>query len=48
MWILMPMLFCAAAAFLLIGLTAYHDLRELWMHPDRRPTERIFPSPKSK
>jgi hypothetical protein len=39
MWLLVPVVFCAIAAVILIVLTAYNEVREPWVHPDRRPTD---------
>jgi len=44
------MIVCALAAILLFALGAFEELRDLWMHPDHRPSDegRHFPRGKPK
>jgi len=36
MLVLLIVVFCAAGAIFLVGLTAYNEFQDLWQHPDHR------------
>jgi hypothetical protein len=48
--LLSVMILCAVGAILLFALDALAELRDIWKHPDHRPSEddHTFPRPKSK
>lgn len=48
MWLLVPVVFCAIAAVILILLTAYNEVREPWVHPDRRTIDETLRKPRSR